>query len=66
MVKPPSSDHRSEWVGAKVRLVDLTGTVGETHRLELGMFESLQSGRLGGFRLKHWLQSLRYPRSMDP
>jgi hypothetical protein len=33
---------RSEQVGAKVKLVDISRAIGETHRFELGMFESLQ------------------------
>ncbi len=38
---------RSEQVGAKVKLVDFARAIGETHRFELGMFESLQPRRLG-------------------
>src|ERR1035441_103408 len=40
------SDPGPEQVGAKVKFVYLPGAVGEAHWLELGMFESLQSGRL--------------------
>ena len=38
---------RSEQVGAKVKLVDLPRAIGETHRFELRMFESLQTRCLG-------------------
>ena len=38
---------RSEQVGAKVKLVDIPRAIGETHRFELGMFESLQPRCLG-------------------
>jgi hypothetical protein len=38
---------RSEQVGAKVKLVDIPCAIDETHRLELRMFESLQTRCLG-------------------
>src|SRR6266545_4224486 len=38
---------RSEQVGAKVKLVDIPRAIEKTHRLELRMFESLQTRCLG-------------------
>ena len=38
---------RSEQVGAKVKLVDIPRAIDETHRLELRMFESLETRCLG-------------------
>ncbi|HVP49906.1 MAG TPA: hypothetical protein VMT56_01655 [Candidatus Bathyarchaeia archaeon] len=46
------SDPRAEQVGAKMKFVNLPGAVGETHRLEPGMLESLQSGRLCHFSVE--------------
>jgi hypothetical protein len=46
------SDPRAEKVGAKMKFVNLPGAVGETHRLELGMFESLESGRPSHFSVE--------------
>src|ERR1019366_445255 len=40
-------DSRAEQTGAKVKLVDFSSRIDETHRLELGVFESCQPG---GFR----------------
>ena len=41
------SDPRAEQVGAKMKFVNLPGAVGETHRLELGMFECLHWDEFG-------------------
>src|ERR1035437_9784060 len=37
-------DSRAEQTGAKVKLVDFSSRINETHRLELGVFESCQPG----------------------
>ena len=46
------SDTRPEQIGAKVEFVDFSCAISESYRFELGVFESLESHRLGHFRIK--------------
>jgi hypothetical protein len=46
------SDTRPKQIGAKVEFVDFACAISETHRFELGVFESFQPHCLGHFRVE--------------
>ncbi len=46
------SDPRPQQTGAEVELVHLSGTISETYRLELGVFEFLQPTQFGYFHVE--------------
>lgn len=56
----------SEQMGTKVELVEFSGTISETYRFELGIFEPCSPANWATSVLKHRLQSCLYPCSIEP
>lgn len=53
-------------MGTKVELVEFSGTISETYRFELGIFEPCSPANWATSVLKHRLQSCLYPCSIEP
>jgi hypothetical protein len=57
--KSLESDSHPEQMGAEVKCMNLACAISETHGLEPGVFESLQSGNVGNFPVKALATKLR-------